>query len=154
MSESVPMDGIPNINDIQSHPDGRQQETNIGTAQGLLAGVLSPPAAPPIITTNCVTIIDPSPLTMPFTNTNSQNVGVRRVEYDVTGSGVVLSVPATTEAPCSNNNRNQTYQEGYDSDEEVGPFFDAVASQLDDDDEVFDEEEHAPVHETPTTEEN
>jgi hypothetical protein len=108
MSESVPMDGIPNVNDIQSHPDCRQQEANIGTAQGLLAGVLSPPADPPIITTNCITITDSSPLTMPSTNTKNQNVSVHRVENDVTGSGVVLSVPVTTEAPCSNSNRNQT----------------------------------------------
>jgi len=154
MSERFPMDGVPNINGIQSHPDGRQQETNIETAQGLLAGVLSPPAAPPIITTNNVTITDPSSLTMPSTNTNSQNVSVRRAEYDVTGSGVVLSVPVTTEAPCSNSNRNQTYQEGYDSNGEASSFFDAIASQLDDDDEVYDEEEHAPIHETPTTEKN
>jgi hypothetical protein len=78
----------------------------VETAHGSSVDVLSPHAAPPLISTNQTTVSDPSPLTMPSTNTISQNVSAPRVEYDVTGTGVVHSVPVSTELPCSNSNRD------------------------------------------------
>jgi hypothetical protein len=70
---------------------------------------------------------------------NSQNgqwVSARRVEYDTTSTGVLLSAPFTSDLPHSNWNENSTqYQEGYNSNGEIGPFFDAVANQREDDDE-------------------
>lgn len=65
-----------------------------------------------------------------------------RVEYDITDTGIMLSVPVTSEIPYAKNNNSNTYQEGYDSDGDVGPFFDAIVNQKDDEDEEFDEDEH------------
>ncbi len=47
----------------------------------------------------------------------------------------------------SNNNIDHTCQV-YDSEREISSFFDAVASQKDEEDEEFGEEEHEPVPET------
>ncbi len=49
-------------------------------------------------------------------------------------------MPVTTELPCSNSSKNPTYQEGYDPDRDIGPIYDSVANQTDDDDEAFDKE--------------
>jgi hypothetical protein len=54
--------------------------------------------------------------------------------------GVVLSVPVTSQIPYANNCRS-TSEDGYDSDGQLGPFYDAVAHEKDDDAEDFDEEE-------------
>jgi hypothetical protein len=62
------------------------------------------------------------------------------VEYDVMDDGVVLSVPVTSQIPYANNCRS-TSEDGYDSDGQLGPFYDAVAHEKDDDAEDFDEEE-------------
>ena len=145
----------PNRNEHQT-PLGRSgAAANIGTALGAVEACLPPlsiSTLPPIQTINQMVREDPSPLTMPSNNAQSEafqrNVSARRVEYEVSDTGVVLSVPISSQLPYSNNNNEQTYQDGYDSDGEIGPFFDAVAFQLDDEDEVFDEEEHAPAPET------
>ena len=68
------------------------------------------------------------------------------MEYDVLDNRVALSMPVTSQIPYSNNNMS-TYEDGYDSDGQLGPFYDAVAHQKDDDDEEFDEEEQMPLHE-------
>jgi hypothetical protein len=114
---------------------------DLAAAQDSPMDSLSCPPLPPLQSINPVVLIDPSPLTLPTTNLNSQNISIRRVEYDVTDAGVVLSMPVTTQIPNLGNSNNGTYHEGYDSDGELGPFFDAVANQKDDDDEDYDEHE-------------
>jgi hypothetical protein len=93
---------------------------------------------------------DPSPLTTSATTANSgafqQSVSARRVEYDVMDDGVVLSMPVTSQIPYANN-RGSTSEDGYDSDGQLGPFYDAVAHEKDDDAEDFDEEEQEPLQE-------
>ena len=69
-------------------------------------------------------------------------VSSRQVEYDMNAEGVALSVPVTTQMRMSLNSNQLTYHDGYDSDGEVGPFYDAVANELDSKDEMYDEEEH------------
>ena len=51
-------------------------------------------------------------------------------------------MPVTTQMHTSLNSNQLTYHDGYDSDGEVGPFYDAVANELDSEDEMYDEEEH------------
>lgn len=70
-----------------------------------------------------------------------------RVAYETTGTGVVVSIPITTQLPQYQQSQ-LTYQDGYDSDYSnsmIGPFFDAVDDQVADDDEIFDEAEHQGV---------
>jgi hypothetical protein len=60
---------------------------------------------------------------------------------------VVLSIPIASQIPCSNNNNENTYEDGYDSDGLIGPLFDAVMNQNEDDDEMYDEDEQMPLDE-------
>jgi hypothetical protein len=39
-------------------------------------------------------------------------------------------VPVSSEIPYSNNNNKQTYQDGYDSDGEIGPFFSMLETEV------------------------
>jgi hypothetical protein len=57
--------------------------------------------------------------------------------------GVNVSVPVTTEARVIRNIDESTYSNRYDSDGEIGPFFDAVAAekQYDSDDESLHDQE-------------
>jgi hypothetical protein len=55
-------------------------------------------------------------------------------------------MPITSQIPHSNDNMS-TYEDGYDSDGQLGPFYDAVANQKDDDDDDDDDEEQMPWHE-------
>jgi hypothetical protein len=142
----------PAENEPPSSLDQSTPEAASGTAQGTPMGLPSPTTTntlPPIQGINQTYGNDPSPLTIPPTSVESQafrqRLSAMRVEYDVTDTGIMLSVPVTSEIPYAKNNNCNTYQEGYDSDGEVGPFFDAIANQKDDDDEEFDEDEHTPV---------
>ncbi len=68
------------------------------------------------------------------------------MEYDVADDGVVISMPVTSDIPYSNNN-NGTYEDGYDLDGQLVPFYDAVLNEKDDDDKEFIEEEQRPLNE-------
>ncbi len=100
----------------------------------------------PILRINVAIANDTSPLTMPTTASDAvwfqQSFSARRVEYDVTEDGVVLSVTIASQLLYSNNSNNQTYQEGYDSDAEIGPFLDAVRQQRSNNDEIFNNVEY------------
>jgi hypothetical protein len=75
------------------------------------------------------------------------NFSAMKVEYEVTETGVAVSLPVTTWIPTSHQS-NLTYQDGYDSDYSdgvIGPFFDAVDDHLADDDEQCDDVEHQGV---------
>jgi hypothetical protein len=67
---------------------------------------------------------------------------VRRVEFQQTEGGVFISVPVETTATMGGikNLNEETYCLGYDSDGELGPFFDAVADEKWDSDSDDDEE--------------
>ena len=65
-----------------------------------------------------------------------QLVSIQNTAYECNETGVALSVPQTT-AQLQFNARD-TYRDGYDSDGELGPFFDAV---MDEPSESEDEEE-------------
>jgi hypothetical protein len=83
-------------------------------------------------------------LSLPSTSVidrTAQQVSARTVEYDATDTGVMLSI--TSKIPHAVNN-NGTYHDGYDSDGEIGPLFDAVAAQADGNDKGFYEEERVP----------
>jgi hypothetical protein len=85
-------------------------------------------------------------LSLPSTSVidrTAQQVSARTVEYDATDTGVMLSIPVTSKIPHAVNN-NGTYHDGYDSDGEIGPLFDAVAAQADGNDKGFYEEERVP----------
>ncbi len=62
---------------------------------------------------------DPSPISMPSTSSidRTAQVSATRVEYDATDTGVLFSVPVTSEIPQAVNNSG-TYHDGYDSDGE------------------------------------
>jgi len=68
-------------------------------------------------------------------------VSSHQVEYVMNAEGVALSVPVTTQICMSLNSNQLTYHDGYDSDGEVSPFYDAIANEPDSEDEVYDEEE-------------
>lgn len=60
-------------------------------------------------------------------------------------TGVMLSVHVISDIPYSNRkNQRQQLQKRYDSDGEIGHFFDTAATQKDDE---FDEAEHTAVNE-------
>jgi len=101
-------------------------------------------------------VCNPSPLTLPSNCRHEKNnddskicsqnegnnkvlVSVHCINFDITDAGVALSVPgSTTQQPASKNNEN-TYRDGYDSNNELGPFFDAVAEEKNDSEEMDDE---------------
>jgi hypothetical protein len=85
-------------------------------------------------------IVGPSPLTLPSNtsgNTSTTCVSARNIAYDCNEQGQPLSVPLTTSIQTITS---VDHNEGYDSDGEVGSFFDAVANEKDDEDPIFDEE--------------
>ena len=147
MSETASAsENISQVN-VQNTADSTEPDKESGSALGSAHATLSVATVPPILRVTSEVAVDPSPLTA-SENTNKQAVfqgvvSARRVEYDVTEDGVVLSIPVTSEIPYSKNN-NGTHDDGYDSDGLVGPFFDAVLNQNDDDDEMYDEEEQTP----------
>ncbi len=114
--------------------DRSEEASSAGMEEGALNNASSHQrvsAPPPISRIMVADPKDPSPLTVPTTASNvvhfQEIVSLRRVEYGVTDSRIALSVPITSKIPYSNNTNNQTYQEGYDSDGETGPFLDVVA---------------------------
>ena len=98
---------------------------------------------------------NPSPLTLPSTATqkksgnsesnerNDRMMSVGRVNFDINEAGVALSVPVSTEIPNGNDNY-LTYHDGYDSNGECGPFFDAVEGEKIWDSDSNDEEPPSP----------
>ncbi len=161
MSDSFVANNNPNNGNHLSPLDGSEPEASIGTAQGAVEVLLALPSAtmaPPVQTINEIgREVDPSPLTLPSSTvqsrTDQRGASARRVQYDATDTAVMLSVPVTSEMSYSNKDNNSgTYQDGYVSDGEVGPFFDAVATQKDDDDDEFDEVEHVSVSDSEESE--
>jgi hypothetical protein len=79
--------------------------------------------------------IGPSPLTSQTSSTREipkePMESVRRVEFQQTEGGVFISVPVETTATMGGikNLNEETHRLGYDSDGELGPFFDAVANE-------------------------
>jgi hypothetical protein len=150
MSEMASANENPSQNKDQHTLDCSEPAGDTGSAFGSSQALSSISAVPPIRSIIQAVPNDPSPLTTSATTADSgafqRSVSARRVEYDVTDDGVALSVPVTSQMPYSNNNTS-TYEDGYDSDGQLGPFYDAVAHQKDDDDEEFDEEEQIPLHE-------
>ena len=49
------------------------------------------------------------------------------MNFDINEKGVALSVPVSTE--ILNGNNDMTYHDGYDSNNECGPFFDAIQGE-------------------------
>jgi hypothetical protein len=150
MSEMASEYENPSLNSVQHTLDCSEPAGDLGAALGSSQALLSICTLPPIQTITEAVPNDPSPLTTSATTADSEtfqrSVSARRVEYDVTDDGVVISVPVTSDIPNSNNN-NGTYEDGYDSDGQLGPFYDAVLNEKDDDDEEFIEEEQRPLNE-------
>jgi hypothetical protein len=98
------------------------------------------PSLPPLPAIESNITNEPSPLTLPSSSApstqNEVRISARRVEYDTTSNGVLLSVPVTSDLPQANRANCSQYQEGYDSDGEIGPFFDAIENQRYDNDEI------------------
>jgi len=92
---------------------------------------------PPLFSIQEEQLKEPSPLTLSSSvqrqERNEQMVSSHQVEYDMNGA---------TQMCMSSNSNQLTYHDGYDSDSKVGPFYDAVANELDSKDEMYDEEEH------------
>jgi hypothetical protein len=147
MSEMASENENPSLNSVQHTLDCSEP---VGAALGSSQALSSICTLPPIQTITEAVPNDPSPLTTSATTADSEtfqrSVSARRVEYDVTDDGVVISVPVTSDIPYSNNN-NGTYEDGYDSNGQLGPFYDAVCNEKDDDDEEFIEEEQRPLNE-------
>ncbi len=57
-------------------------------------------------------------------------VSIRRVEFEQSADGVHISVPVTAGYTSISNGNEDTYNLGYDSDGEIGPFYDAVADEV------------------------
>lgn len=115
-----------------------------GSAFGSSQAPSSISVHPPINRITLAAVNDPLPLTVSGTTaengTLQKSVSARRAEYDVADNGVVLSMPIMSQTLYSNNNTS-TYEEDYDSDGQLGPFYDVVQNELDDDNDVFEEEE-------------
>jgi hypothetical protein len=116
------------------------------------------PSLPPLPAIESNITNEPSPLTLPSSSApstqNEVRISARRVEYDTTSNGVLLSVPVTSDLPQANRANCSQYQEGYDSDGEIGPFFDAIENQRYDNDEIFNEEEPERAEENIVNEES
>jgi hypothetical protein len=84
--------------------------------------------------------MQPSPLTAATSNaTNSCTmplVSTENIRYNVNENGITLSVPReqTPEKQSSKNYYN--FEEGYDTDNKIGPFGDAVEGEEDSDDDM------------------
>jgi hypothetical protein len=67
-------------------------------------------------------------LTIPESTAESRvfqkSVSANRVDCNATDDREVLSISLTSQIPCLNNNIH-TYEDGYDSDWQLGPFYDA-----------------------------
>jgi len=90
---------------------------------------------------------NPSPLTLPSNFSKGRNdseesnedgnendnglVSVHHVNFYVTKTGVALSVPIMTTAR-NVDNQQSTYHDGYDSNDECSPFFNAVSGKNND----------------------
>jgi hypothetical protein len=76
----------------------------------------------------------PSPITLPSHSSmgNLNNLSTAGVAFEQSDDGVQLSVPTTQSTRTIKNTDEGTYAMGYDSDGEVGPFFDAVVGEMED----------------------
>jgi hypothetical protein len=93
---------------------------------------------------------NPSPITQPSIQESEEGekednqqrmISSTNAEYTQSQSGVYLSVPlAATTTHTKSLTFNTDYSEGYDSDGEIGPFFDAVQGEEEFDDDDSDDD--------------
>ena len=114
MSEMASEYENPSLNSVQHTLDCSEPAGDLGAALGSSQALLSICTLPPIQTITEAVPNDPSPLTTSATTADSEtfqrSVSARRVEYDVTDDGVVISVPVTSDIPNSNNNNGNQYK--------------------------------------------
>jgi hypothetical protein len=83
----------------------------------------------------------PSPLTF---QTSSIDETIQRslagVSFEQAEGGINISVPTTASSRMITNADEETYLLGYDSDGEIGPFYDAVQNEMECNDEDEDDE--------------
>jgi len=83
----------------------------------------------------------PSPLTF---QTSSIDETIQKSlagkSFEQAKGGVNISVPTTASTRMNNNANEETYCLGYDSDGEIGPFYDAIQNEMERNDEDEDDE--------------
>ena len=115
-------------NDANGHR--KKHDNSLGREDSSSSSTENPP---PLSTVErCIIQLNPSPLTVSnLIKSNERMVSMHRVAFEEAGEGLTLSVPMVraTRDRYDNEDTYGTYRDGYDSDGQQGPFFDAVANE-------------------------
>jgi len=131
---------------IPEHEASTHSESVINPATNLSS---CPPPVPNLSIPSRPPNRDVSPLTMPSTEASStleeRRVSIHNIGFVETDNGLQLSIPMTTRQEAKHTFK-ESYNDGYNSNDELGPFFDAVAGEQFD---FSDEEEEDSLVSTP-----